>query len=106
MKYASGISFKAAHQMDREGIEKALKGQMFTGEDAAGNPVWGEIDSKITSAKEIILGAYDEAVFQAAAAMRSAEALETVAEKYGFSVKDHMAEIMRETLRLSAEENA
>lgn len=106
MSYSSRAGFKAACQMDREGIEKALKGQMFTGEDAAGNPKWGEIDPRVTSAKEIILGAYDEAVFQAEAAMRSAEALETVAEKYGFSIKEHMAEIMRETLRLSTERNA
>lgn len=94
-RYGSGLSFKEASALDREQILHALKGEMIGGQGKEEGVYYVPIDKKVTSAKEIILAAYDEAVFQAKSAMRSANALEEVMEAHGIHYEDIFPEYMK-----------
>jgi len=84
--YGSGISFAEACNFDKMRIKAALEGFELDIDTGEKYPIGDE------QAREIILNAYDEAVYQGLTAMRSGKALESIAEKNGYVPEKYLKE--------------
>ena len=99
-EYSSGLTFGKACNMYKEAIKHALKYEEYAGSDEYGNPVLIPIDSQ--EARDIILRAYDETVYQALQALASCRAMETLYKRKtgsDFDFREYMEEMGRETQR-------
>ena len=72
-EYGNGVSFGQACTYDKERIKMAFQGKLMIGESVNGFE-YEKADKD--ECKRYILGAYDEAVYQARTAMASGRALE------------------------------
>jgi len=101
-KYGAGLTFGKVCNMEKETIKHALKYEEYVGNDEYGNPVLIPITSQ--EAREIILGAYDEAVYQALQALASCRAMETLyKQKTGadFDFWEYTEEMEKEVQRFN-----
>lgn len=92
-EYAPGISFGRTCMMDKERIIHAFNGELMVGEQIGedGNGYFLYQAASKEECLEYILGAYDNAVFQAKQSMDCSRALERLFEEVtGHSTCEHL----------------
>lgn len=82
-KYGPGVSFDRAAAMDRDEIIQALEGKRICGETEKG---WEYEPCTREEAKEIILGIYDQRVYEVKDAYHHGRATELLLKKRGIEL--------------------